>query len=67
MRPSQSMQNSEAINANINKPRPASSIGAQTGTQPLQRANAFANGLTDELKEQLLREMTTYKSNFFDF
>lgn len=39
------------------KPRPISSIGAQEGDGPLSKANAFANGLTDELKQQLLKEM----------
>lgn len=42
---------------NINKPRPVASVGAQQGDSPLTKANAFANGLTDELKQQLHREM----------
>lgn len=42
---------------NINKPRPVASVSAQQGDSPLTKANAFANGLTDELKEQLHREM----------
>lgn len=43
--------------ANTAKPRPLSSVGAQQGDSPLSRANAFANGLTDELKKQLREEM----------
>jgi len=39
------------------KPRPISSINAQEGDGPLSKANSFANGLTDELKQQLLKEM----------
>lgn len=43
--------------ANTAKPRPLTSVGAQQGDSPLSRANAFANGLTDELKKQLREEM----------
>lgn len=42
---------------NFNKPRPVSSIAAQSGDSPLSRANAFASGLTEDLKAQLRREM----------
>lgn len=42
---------------NTNKPRPLSSISPQQGDTPLSRANAFANGLTDDLKKQLWKEI----------
>lgn len=42
---------------NANKPRPLASVSPQQGDSPLSRANAFAQGLTDELKEQLRKEM----------
>lgn len=42
---------------NSTKPRPLASISPQQGDSPLSRANAFANGLTDELRKQLHREM----------
>jgi len=42
---------------NAAKPRPIASVAPQQGDSPLSKANAFANGLTDELKEQLRREM----------
>lgn len=42
---------------NAAKPRPLASVSPQQGDSPLSRANAFANGLTDELKEQLRKEM----------
>lgn len=42
---------------NATKPRPLSSISPQQGDSPLSRANAFANGLTDDLKKQLHAEM----------
>lgn len=42
---------------NAAKPRPLTSVSPQQGDTPLSRANAFANGLTDELKAQLRREM----------
>lgn len=52
-----------AIN-NANKPRPLASVGASQGNDsPLQRANAFANGLTEDLKAQLHREMIESMKN----
>lgn len=42
---------------NAAKPRPASSVSPQQGEGPLSRANAFANGLTEDLKKELLKEM----------
>ena len=48
---------------NHNKPRPLSSIAPQQGDSPLSHANAFANGLTPELKNQLLHEMNEAKKN----
>lgn len=42
---------------NASKPKPLASVAPQQGDTPLSRANAFANGLTDELKKQLHREM----------
>ena len=48
------------IQENIQKPRPLSSV-AQQGDSPLAKANAFAQGLTDELRNQLLKEMQEAK------
>jgi len=42
---------------NSAKPRPLTSISPQQGESPLSKANAFASGLTDELKAQLHKEM----------
>lgn len=47
----------EKAQTNAYKPRPATSISPQQGDNPLTRANAFADGLTDELKESLRKEM----------
>jgi len=46
----------ETINKNISKPKPLASIAPQQGDSPLTRANAFASGLTQELKDQLYKE-----------
>ena len=43
--------------SNASKPKPLASVSPQQGDSPLSRANAFANGLTDELKSQLRKEM----------
>ncbi len=47
----------ELVQKNSVKPRPLASVSPQQGDSPLTRANAFANGLTDELKDQLRKEM----------
>ncbi len=47
----------DRANRNSSKPRASVSLSPQEGDSPLSRANAFANGLTPELKEQLYKEM----------
>jgi len=48
----------ERAERNLAKPRPLASVAASQGNDsPLQRANAFANGLTEDLKKQLHQEM----------
>ena len=48
---------------NAAKPRPLTSVSPQQGDSPLSRANAFANGLTDDLKTQLRKEMLEAMKN----
>lgn len=43
--------------ANAAKPRPLASVSPQQGDSPMQRANIFAQGLTDDLKQKLREEM----------
>lgn len=50
--------------ANASKPRPLASVSPQQGDSPMQRANAFSNGLTAELKEQLLKEMNEARRGY---
>jgi len=47
----------EKAQTNAAKPRPLASVSPQQGESPLSRANAFAEGLTPELKAELLKEM----------
>lgn len=47
----------ERARTNAAKPRPLASVSPQQGESPLSRANAFAEGLTEDLKNQLLKEM----------
>lgn len=42
---------------NSAKPRSLTSLSPQQGDSPLSKANAFANGLTEDLKIQLRKEM----------
>jgi hypothetical protein len=51
------MKEKQIAIANSKKPRPLASVSPQQGDSPLSKANAFANGLTPELKEQMRREM----------
>lgn len=54
----------ELAQKNAAKPKPLSSVSPQQGQTPLSRANAFANGLTPELKEQLLKEMSQSRKSY---
>lgn len=49
---------------NAAKPRPLTSVSPQQGETPLSRANAFASGLTDDLKAQLLKEMQSARKGY---
>ncbi len=49
---------------NAAKPRAMVSAAPQQGESPLQRANAFANGLTDELKKSLMQEMIAARKGY---
>jgi len=48
---------------NNEKPRPLASMSANKEGGPLTHANAFANGLTPELKKQLYQEMLEASKN----
>lgn len=54
----------EKAKTNAYKPRPTNAVSPQQGDNPLTRANAFADGLTDELKEQLRKEMYSSMKNY---
>lgn len=53
----------ERVQNNANKPKPLTSISPQQGDSPLSHANAFANGLTPELQQQLWKEMQDAQRN----
>ncbi len=57
-------QDIERIQKNASKPKPLASVNPQQGDSPLSRANAFANGLTDELKDQLRKEMAESRRGY---
>lgn len=55
----------EQVTKNVAKPRPLASVSPQQSEQgALSRANAFAFGLTDELKDQLLKEMNSARKGY---
>ncbi len=61
---SQNVADKERADRNLAKPRPLASVSAAQGNDsPLQRANAFANGLTEDLKAQLRKEMIESMKN----
>ena len=47
----------ETITKNTAKPKPLASLSPAQGDSPLTHANAFANGLTQDLKDKLYKEM----------
>ncbi len=49
---------------NTSKPRPLTSVSPQQGEGALTRANAFASGLTDDVKAQMLREMNDARKGY---
>lgn len=49
--------NKERIDANLSKPRALASIAPQQADSPLSRVNAFEKGLTQDLQQQLWKEM----------
>lgn len=53
----------ERVHQNATKPRPLTSVSPQRGDSPLSRANAFANGLTDDLKKALWKEIEDARKN----
>lgn len=56
-------QDRDLAQRNASKPRPLASVSPQQGDSPLSRANAFANGLTDDLRKQLHKEMIEAAKN----
>jgi hypothetical protein len=54
----------ERTEKNLAKPKPTNAINPQKGDNPLSRANAFAEGLTEDLKKQLLREMNEARRGY---
>jgi hypothetical protein len=51
------VQERERVQKNMAKPRSVASIAPQQSESPLTQVNAFSNGLTDDLKKQLHKEM----------
>jgi len=49
------------VEQNLQKPRPSTTVNPQHGDSPLSKANAFAQGLTPELRNQLFKEMQEAK------
>lgn len=50
-------QEKKVVEKNMAKPRPLTSVSPQKGNDPLSKANVFAGGLTEDLKQQLYKEM----------
>lgn len=60
----QDINNRVRVQQNTMKPRPASTVGPQQGESPLTKANAFAEGLTDDLKKQMNKEMNQARMGY---
>lgn len=57
-------QDKKVIRNNFSKPKTSATLAPQHGTSPLSAANAFANGLTEDVKSKLWQEMKDIKRNF---
>lgn len=60
----ETLSNRAKVQNNIAKPRPAASLSPQQGDSPLSKANAFSEGLSDDLKKQLFKEMNAARLNY---
>lgn len=47
------LQDKDRVKKNVSKPRPTQSLGGRESNDPLSYANAFSEGLTEELKRKL--------------
>ena len=54
----------ELSQKNLAKPRPVASVSPQQGDSPLSRANAFANGLTKEVKDQMWKDTQNARKGY---
>ena len=57
MQDSKILQEKEIIKENLKKPSSTYSVSPQQGSDALSQADRFANGLTEDLKKQLYKEM----------
>lgn len=51
------VQQKQSIQKNINKPKSVNTVSSQFSDSPLNHANAFSNGFTEELKNKLYEDM----------
>ncbi len=51
------VEQKESIKKNFNKPRSVNSVSAQFSESPLNHANAFSNGFTEDLRKKLYEDM----------
>lgn len=54
----------EIVQKNAAKPRTVTSISPQQGESPLTRANAFANGFTDDVRKAMWKEMEEARKRY---
>jgi hypothetical protein len=58
------MNERNRVQQNMAKPKPLASVSPQQGESPLAKANAFANGLTKEMQDKLLKEMQEARKGY---
>lgn len=57
-------QEKAIVQKNAAKPKTMASLSPQQGSSPLSKANAFANGLTDDLRAQMIKEMNDARKGY---
>lgn len=53
----QYLREAEMARQNVMKPKPSNAANPQSGSTPMSKANEFAQGLTQEMKDKLWKEM----------
>lgn len=58
------VQQKQSVQKNFSKPRSVNTVASQFSDSPLNHANAFSNGLTEDLKKKLYEDMLSKSQGY---